>query len=106
MWPTILLCFFAGLFGANGIPHFVKGITKERYPCLLGNTPIPNLVAGWLMLLLAIVLYHFAAVDSWPLPSLLAGAAGALIIGLVHAGPGAFGRKEQQGRNEELNKPN
>ncbi|SEN00243.1 hypothetical protein SAMN05192574_102138 [Mucilaginibacter gossypiicola] len=94
MWQSILLSFFGGLFGANGVPHFVKGITKENYPCLAGNTPIPNLIAGLIMFILSIVLFHFADIRGTPLTCLITAAFGALVIGLVHAGPGAFGRKE------------
>ena len=28
--------FVAGLLGANATPHFVKGITGERYPTMFG----------------------------------------------------------------------
>jgi hypothetical protein len=94
MLPTILFCFFSGLFGANGVPHFVKGITKENYPCLAGNTPIPNLIAGLLMIVLAIVLFHFAPIAQHETLALISGAGGALAIGLVHAGPGAIGKKD------------
>jgi len=36
MWQSVILGFFAGVFGANAMPHFVKGITKESYPCVFG----------------------------------------------------------------------
>jgi hypothetical protein len=45
VWQSVLLSFVAGIFFGNGIPHFVKGITKERYPSMLGNGPVPNLSA-------------------------------------------------------------
>lgn len=93
MWQTLLLAFFAGVFGANGIPHFVKGITKEYYPCLLGNTPIPNLLAGWGMFMLAACFLRWGHVQLLSSPAFFAAAAGALLMGLFHAGPGAFGRK-------------
>ena len=32
MWLTTGLNFVAGQLGANATPHFVKGITGERYP--------------------------------------------------------------------------
>ena len=94
MWQTLLFSFLGGLFGANGIPHFVKGITKEKYPCLLGNTPVPNLVAGWTMFLLSVLFFHWGNAYRFGWPAFGSAAMGALVIGFVHAGPGAFGRKE------------
>jgi hypothetical protein len=94
MWQAIVFSFFGGLMGANGFPHFVRGITKQRYPCQLGNGPVPNFVAGWAALVLAAVLVYLAHVSQHPAWSLGSAAAGALLIGLFHAGHGAFGRPE------------
>ena len=46
MWQAIVFGFLGGVLGANGFPHFTRGITKKRYPCGLGNGPVPNFVAG------------------------------------------------------------
>jgi len=93
MWQALVLGFLSGVFGANGVPHFIKGITRERYPCMLGNSPVPNLIAGWASLLIAALLIRAAAANAQDsLPILIAGAAGALLIGLFHAAIGAFGR--------------
>ena len=43
MWQTIFLSLIGGALAGNGLPHFVRGITKQTYPCVLGNGPIPNL---------------------------------------------------------------
>jgi hypothetical protein len=89
---SIALGFLAGVLFGNGLPHFVRGITKERYPSALGGGPIPNLIAGWALLVLAVVLARWIdlAADEVALAS---AALGLLAIGLFHAGPGAFGRK-------------
>ena len=79
----MILGFFAGVFGANGVRHFVDGITKESYPCVFGNSPVPSLIAGWFS---STLFGHFA------LQVRLAAAVGALGIGLFHAAIGAFGR--------------
>jgi hypothetical protein len=93
MGLAIILGFLAGLFGANGVPHFVRGITGESYLCLLGNSAIPNLVAGWASFVAAALLLqgadsgrHLAAME-------VSAAIGALLIGLFHAAGLAFGRK-------------
>jgi hypothetical protein len=94
MWQCLILGFLAGVFGANGVPHFVKGITKERYPCVLGNSPVPNLIAGWASIVVAGILTGFAGREHHVLAFMIAGAAGALLIGLFHAAIGAFGRPD------------
>jgi len=45
-----------GLLIGNAVPHLVKGFTRERDPCFLGNGPVPNLIGGWLCLTAAMVL--------------------------------------------------
>jgi hypothetical protein len=42
--------------GGNAISHFVKGLTKENYPTVFGNSPVPNLLAGWAGLVVTAVL--------------------------------------------------
>ncbi len=93
MWQTIMLSFLAGVMGGNAIPHFVKGITKETYPNVLGNSPVPNLVAGWSALVITVGLVHWANIELYPVWAFLSGALGVLLIGLFHAWYGAFGRK-------------
>jgi hypothetical protein len=94
MWQAIVFSFLGGVLGANGFPHFVRGITKRRYPCQLGNGPVPNFITGWAALVIAGVLFYLAHAGRHPLWCLGAAAAGALGMGLFHAGPGAFGRPE------------
>ncbi|MFI7468800.1 hypothetical protein [Nonomuraea sp. NPDC049646] len=83
MWQTILLSFSGSLVAGNGLPHFIRGITRRRYPSALGNGPVPNLVAGWAGLVVRYPALSFASIG-----------VGVLLIGLFHAGPGAFGREE------------
>lgn len=92
MWTTALFALFAGVFAANAVPHFVKGITKEPFPTPFGPSPVVNLVAGWGMFCLAGVLAYAAGIPGHPLAAALAGALGVLVMGLFHAAIGAFGR--------------
>ena len=94
MWQTICLAFLGGVMGGNAFPHFVHGITRKRYPNLTGNGPIPNVVAGWAGLVLAALLLYWAHGDRHPAGAFGSAALGVLLIGLFHAGPGAFGRRE------------
>lgn len=92
--PTVLLSVLSGVIGGNALPHFLRGITRRRYPSALGNGPVPNLVAGWVGLVLAALLLAWAHPAGHPAWSFGAAAVGVLLIGLFHAGPGAFGRPE------------
>jgi len=93
MWQTIFLSFLAGLLGGNAIPHFVKGITKEIYPNVLGNSPVPNLVSGWAAMVITAILIHWAQVEQDPLAAFIFVSLGVLLIGLFHAWHGAVGHK-------------
>jgi drug/metabolite transporter (DMT)-like permease len=94
MWQAMVFGFLGGVLSANGYPHFTRGITKRRYPCSLGNGPVPNFVAGWAALVVAALLFYFAHVGRHPGWSLGSAAAGVLLMGLFHAAHGAFGRPE------------
>lgn len=62
-WYNYVACFFAGLFLANAIPHFVQGITGHSFPSPFSNPPgkglssppvnvywgLINLVVGYLL---------------------------------------------------------
>jgi hypothetical protein len=93
MWHSTALGFLVGVLFGNGIPHFVKGIMKENYPCMLGNSPTPNLIAGWLSFVLVGFLTRWIDLDRFRDTSLIAASIGLLAIGLFHASIGAFGRK-------------
>ena len=93
MTSTIVLCFIAGVLAANATPHFVKGITKEQFPTPFSPAPLPNLIGGWAMYLLAALLLLWAHTGRHPLAALVAGALGVLLMGIFHAHIGAFGKK-------------
>jgi hypothetical protein len=92
MWQTVGLSFLAGVLGANAVPHFVKGITKETYPTIFGSSPVVNLIAGWSGLVLTALCVSWAHVGRHPGWGLTFGAIGVLLMGLFHARVGAFGR--------------
>lgn len=96
MVTTIVLSFLTGVVGGNGIPHFIKGITRETYPTVFGKGPVTNFIVGWLSIVITCVLVHFANISRQPVPATVAILIGLLLIGLFHAGPGAFGRKSKQ----------
>jgi hypothetical protein len=38
-WYNYIACFFAGLFLANTVPHFVHGISGDRFPTPFAHPP-------------------------------------------------------------------
>jgi hypothetical protein len=90
---TAILAFLAGVLAANATPHFVKGITKEPFPSLLGPSPVVNLLAGWAMFVLAAVSLEAAHPGDHAFAATAAAGTGALLMGLFHATVGAFGRR-------------
>lgn len=90
MWQGLLLHFLGGLVFANGVPHFVKGISGEKFQSPFAKPPgrgessplvnvawgFANLVAGY-------------ALATWHPPSgsndIIAIAAGVLVMGVILA---------------------
>jgi hypothetical protein len=62
-WYNYLACFFAGMFLANTVPHFVQGVCGNRFPTPFSKPPgkglssapvntiwaLFNLLAGYLL---------------------------------------------------------
>lgn len=38
-WYSYVACFFAGVFMANFVPHFVHGISGDRFPTPFAHPP-------------------------------------------------------------------
>ena len=38
-WHDYIACFFSGMFLANGVPHFVHGISGDRFPTPFAHPP-------------------------------------------------------------------
>ena len=63
-WYHYIICFFAGVFLANFVPHFVQGISGNSFPSQFSNPPgkglssptlnvvwgIINLIIGYILL--------------------------------------------------------
>lgn len=39
IWYDYIACFFAGMFLANAVPHFVHGISGDRFPSPFAHPP-------------------------------------------------------------------
>ncbi|MFC0041984.1 hypothetical protein [Actinomadura rayongensis] len=98
MTSTLVYAFLAGLLGANGFPHFVKGISKEEFANPFSTAPIVNLLLGWPLLVIAVYLGGLAHIGAHPVAALAAGAVGVLLAGVFHAQVGALGKKPEPAR--------
>ncbi len=38
-WYNFISCFFAGVFLTNSIPHFVHGVSGDKFPTPFANPP-------------------------------------------------------------------
>ncbi|MGH7195663.1 MAG: hypothetical protein ACREGA_02690 [Candidatus Saccharimonadales bacterium] len=57
-----LFSVLSGLFAANGVPHFVKGVTGQRHqtPFGKGSSAAINVAWGWINLVVAVIFIHYA----------------------------------------------
>jgi hypothetical protein len=70
-WPAYLACFFAGMFLANVVPHFVHGISGDRFPTPFArppgkglSSPTINVVWALLNLVVGYILFRAGRVSS------------------------------------------
>ncbi|MEV0651099.1 hypothetical protein AB0I28_38180 [Phytomonospora sp. NPDC050363] len=85
MWQLLALTFLAGVFAANATPHFVKGITRRRFPTPFGSGPLVNVLVGWAGFVIAGLLLVVARPQAHPRPAFAAAALGVLAMGVFHA---------------------
>jgi len=77
-WYLYIVSFFAGIFLANGIPHFVQGVSGNRFPTPFSRPPGRGLSSatvnvGWALfnLLIAYLLLRMGRVNSGNILSLI-----------------------------------
>lgn len=87
-WYSYVACFFAGMFLANAVPHFVHGISGDPFPTPFAKPPGKGLSSApvnmaWALMNLVIgyVLFRPAHVGSG-MPALVVFFAGVAAIGL------------------------
>ena len=66
MWQLYVFSFLAGLFAANGVPHFIKGVMGQKHQTPFGksSSAVVNVCWGWVNLALAAILLHFSHVHA------------------------------------------
>ena len=80
MIQLYVFSFVSGMAAANGVPHFVKGATAQKFQTPFGrsSSAVVNVAWGWFNFVLAAILMHFA--HPW---SHLYRAAGMFAIGVL-----------------------
>jgi hypothetical protein len=70
-WYNYIACFFAGMFLANVVPHFVQGVCGNRFPTPFAkppgrglSSPIVNVVWSLFNLVVGYLLFGFGKVLS------------------------------------------
>src|SRR6266550_5813651 len=70
-WYNYIICFFAGTFLANVVPHFVHGISGDRFPTPFArppgrglSSPTMNVIWALVNLIVGYVLFRIRKVSS------------------------------------------
>jgi hypothetical protein len=77
-WYNFLAAFFSGLFLANAVPHYIKGVCGDRFPTPFANppgkglsSPIVNTLWALLNMVIGYILFRTGYVASGNLPLIL-----------------------------------
>ena len=89
-WYEYLACFFAGAFLTNVVPHFVQGISGNRFPTPFAkppgkglSSPLVNTIWALLNLVVGAILFHAGKVTTGGLNSLIVFFAGIAVLSLL-----------------------
>jgi hypothetical protein len=70
-WYHYIACFFAGMFIANIVPHFIHGISGEAFPTPFANppgkglsSPTVNVLWGLFNLIIGYVLFKAGKISN------------------------------------------
>lgn len=87
MLGVLIIGLIVGGLFANGLPHFVKGITGEKHATPFGkpSSATENVVWGWLNWAAAVLLWHVAPMRLHPRATFLSVAIGSLLVAIALA---------------------
>jgi len=90
VWYAYVACFFAGAFLTNVVPHFVHGISGDRFPTPFAkppgqglSSPLVNMVWALANLVVGYVLFERGHVARGGMAALVTFFAGIAAIGLM-----------------------
>ena len=88
-WYDYVGCFFAGAFLANAVPHFVHGISGDRFPTPFASPPgkglsssIVNMLWSLFNLVVGYILFRIENVPAGDCTTLIAFFAGIAAVGI------------------------
>jgi hypothetical protein len=89
-WYHYVACFFAGMFLANFVPHFVQGISGDRFPSPFSkppgkglSSPTVNVLWGLLNLAVGYFLFHIGKISSENISALIVFFAGITVLSIM-----------------------
>ncbi|HEY4045258.1 MAG TPA: hypothetical protein VGM27_00200 [Acidobacteriaceae bacterium] len=89
-WYHSIACFFAGMLLTNVVPHFVHGISGDRFPTPFAHphgkglsSPTVNVLWAFFNLVVGYILFRFGGVSSDDRLALVIFFAGILAMSLV-----------------------
>jgi hypothetical protein len=89
-WYDYIACFFAGLFLTNVVPHFVHGISGDRFPTPFAHPPgkglsSPTVNVAWALfnLVVGYILFRVGKVSSGDTLALVIFFAGIVAISVI-----------------------
>jgi len=89
-WYRYVACFFAGMFLANVVPHFVHGISGDRFPTPFArpsgkglSSPTVNVVWALFNLIVGYILFWAGKVSSGEVSALVIFFAGIVVITMM-----------------------
>ena len=87
MCQLYVFSFLAGLFAANGTPHFIKGVSGQKHQTPFGkhSSAVVNVCWGWINLVVAAIFLHFGHVRAHEYRAFALLALGALLMSLFNA---------------------
>src|SRR3978361_363418 len=89
-WYNYLACFFAGAFLANTVPHFIHGISGDKFPTPFAkppgkglSSPMINILWALLNLLVGYILLIVSKVNNENVVSLIVFFAGIAVMSIM-----------------------
>lgn len=88
-WYNFIACFFAGLFLANVVPHFIHGVSGASFPTPFANppgrglsSPTVNVLWGLANLVVGYILFRLGKISPERKWNLLVFFAGIVVISI------------------------